>query len=152
MRMMAQRVKKQDVKVLQLRERFLRNAAEIGKVRSRAKAIRLDERVTVKHGQRRESCAEQVQRTAYGMDLDLRQSAVFVIAVEDVAEDAAQHALGSLAGIQRNLAAAGDARKAERPDVVEAEDVVGMAVRVEYRVNPANALADCLLAKIRSGV
>ena len=104
------------------------------------------------HRQRSERRAEQVHRPIDRPQLDLRQAAILVIRVEDVAENAAQSLRRGVAGVQRNLSAAGDARKAERPHVVEPENVVGVAVGVKHRVDLANALADGLLAKVGRGV
>src|SRR5208337_5120008 len=97
-------------------------------IRGGTKAIRFDGNVAVKNRQRRERRAEQFERPIHRLDLDLRESAVFVIALEDVAEDAAQRLCGAVTGKQRDFAAAGDAWKAERPHIVEAENVVGVAM------------------------
>src|SRR5208337_5106948 len=121
-------------------------------IRGGTKAIRFDGNVAVKNRQRRERRAEQFERPIHRLDLNLRESAVFVISLEDVAEDAAQRLRGCSAGKQRNLATASDARKAERPHIIEAENVVGVAVRVEHGVNLPDALADRLFAEIRRGV
>src|SRR5208283_389661 len=130
--MMPQRVEEQDVEILQLRQRLFRHAAEVGEVRRRTKAISLDGNVAVMHNQRSKRCSEQFQRAVHRLYLDLRESTVLVVPLEDVTEDATQHLRGRVAGEQGDLAATGDAGKAERPNVVEPENVVGVAMSVEH--------------------
>src|SRR5271157_1445915 len=102
--------------------------------------------------QRSERRPKQLQRPIHGMYLNLGEAAVFVIRFEDVAKDAAQHLRGLIAGEERNLSASGCTREAERPDVVQPENVIGVAVRVEYGVDLPDALTDGLLAEVRRGV
>src|SRR5882724_1431298 len=52
-------------------------------------------------------------------------------------------------GIERNLAFAPEA---EQPHVIQAQDMVGMSVRVKNRVKPFDVLANRLLPEIRRGV
>ncbi len=42
--------------------------------------------------------------------------------------------------------------KVERPDVVEAEDVIGVTVRYQDCVEAFQAVAQCLLAKVGRGI
>src|ERR1019366_6529937 len=95
---------------------------------------------------------KQVHRPIDRAQLYLRQTAVLVIRLEDVAENATQGLRRGLAGIKRNLAATGDAREAELPHVVESQNVIGMAVGVKHGVNFTNAFTESLLAEVGRGV
>src|SRR5208283_2242676 len=152
MGMATQRIQKQDVKVLQLGERLFRHAAEVGEIGHRTEAIAFDGCIAVIYQQRSERRPKQPQWPIQGSYLNLREAAVFVVRLEDVAKDAAQHLRRRFAGEERDLAASRSTRKAERTDVVQPENVVGVAVRVKYRVNLPDALADRLLAEIRRSV
>src|SRR6266436_5661750 len=43
-------------------------------------------------------------------------------------------------------------QKAQRPQIVDSENVIGMSVRVEHCIEAANVLSDSLLSEIRSGI
>src|SRR5581483_1845470 len=87
-------------------------------------------------------------RPGHLLELDLGQPAVLVIVVKNVAEDAAQRSQRFRMGVERNVAGA----EAERAQVVEAQDVIGVAVGVEHGVERADAFADGLLAEVGRGV
>ena len=57
-----------------------------------------------------------------------------------------------LVGVERHLRAAGNAREAQRANIVEPEDVVRMAVGVEDRVDLLDLFAQCLFAEVRRGI
>src|SRR5208282_5779792 len=98
MRMVPERIKEQDVEALQLGQRLLRNAAEISEISSRTEAIALDGSVAVMHRQRSKRGPEEVQRPLHRLYLNLCESTVLVVRLEDVAKDAAQHLSGRVAG------------------------------------------------------
>lgn len=124
--MMPQSVKKQDVETLQLLQRLFRHAAEVGKVGRAAEAISFNGHIAVYDGQRLEGRAEKLDRPVHRPQLNLRQSSEFVVSRENVAKDIAQNFCRIVTGEQRNLLAAGDTGKAERPDIIKPENVVGM--------------------------
>src|SRR5271166_4678889 len=150
--MATQRIQKQNVKVLQLSKRLFRHAAEISEIGRRTEAIAFDGRIAMMHHQRSKRRPKQLQRPIHRAYLNLREAAVFVICLEDVAKDTAQHLRGCVAGEERDLAASRGAREAERPNIVQPENVVSVTVRVEYRVDLPDALANGLLAEVRRGV
>src|SRR5664279_4173743 len=112
MRMVPQRIEKQDVESLQLLQRLFWDVAEVREVCGRAEAIRLDRDVSVEHLQWCEDCSEEVHRPIDRAQLHLRQTAVLVIRLEDVAENGTQRLRRGIAGVEGNFAAAGDAGKA----------------------------------------
>ena len=151
--MVPQRIEEQDVEVLQLSQRLFRHAAEIGEIRGRTEAIAFDGNVAMMHRQRSERGAEQIPAGH-------SQAVSRLARVRRICNPrrrcsgkrcASTRAVVSLAnsGI---LSAAGNTRKAERPDIVEPENVVSVAVSVEHGVDLPDALADGLLAEIRRGV
>ncbi len=84
--------------------------------------------------------------------LYLRQTAILVIRLEDVAENGTQRLRRGIAGIKGDFSTAGHAGEAERPHIVESENVIGVAVGIKHGVNFANAFADGLLAEVGRGV
>src|SRR5208283_4031152 len=150
--MMPERIEKQDIEVLQLGKRLFRHTAEISEICHSTEAITLDGSIAMMHNQRSERRPKQFQRPIHRPYLDLREPTVLVVRLEDVPEDVAQHLLGHSAGKQWNLSAAGDSWKAERPDIVQPKNMVGVAVGVKHGINFLDALANGLLAEIRCSV
>jgi hypothetical protein len=64
--------------------------------------------------------------------------------LEDVFEDAPNVDPGALVGIKTQ----GAKTKIQRANIVEAKDVIGMAVRNQNGVKPLQTVAQCLLAKV----
>src|SRR5690349_23721485 len=149
MGLVPQRIQEQNVQLLQLGKRRLRNGAEIGEVRGGPEAIPVDFSIAMKNLYRLEAGAIQLHRASHGVHLHLRHGAVLVPVVKNVAEHAAQDSGHSIAGIERN---APFPVKAERAQVVESKDMVGMGVRIEYRVQLAHTLPQRLLAEIGGGI
>src|SRR3974390_417700 len=152
MRMMAKRVKNQDVEAFELSKGFVGNGAKIREIRSRAEAIGFNRIVTMIYRKRHEHRAKQVDRAGDVPQFDLGKSSVFIVAVEDVLENMPNDLGGRLGCIERNLSAARRARKAEWANVVEAENMVGMTMGIKHGVNTADAPADGLLTKIGRSV
>src|SRR5664280_558499 len=131
MRMVPQRIEKQDVESLQSFQRLFRDVAEVREVRGRAEAIGFDRGISVEHLEWCEYRSEEVHRPIHRSQLYLRQTAILVIRLEDVAENGTQRLRRGIAGVEGNLAAAGHAGKAERSYVVESKNVIGVAVGVK---------------------
>ena len=84
-----------------------------------------------------------------GLKFHASNSAELVVRVEDVAEHAAQKFGCFRARVERNATVAA---KAQRPQIVNAQNVIGVSMGVENGVNLANFLANRLLAEIGTGV
>src|ERR1035437_8501645 len=125
--MVPQRIEKQDVESLQLLQRLFRDVAEVREVGGRAEAIRVDRDVSVEHLERCEDCSEEVHRPIDRSQLYLRQTAILVIRLEDVAENGTQRLRRGIAGVEGNFSATIHAGEAERPHIVESKNVIGMA-------------------------
>src|SRR5664280_2544828 len=97
-RLVTERIEKENVEVLQHFHRTLRNLAEVGEISRRAKSITVNLRLTVDNRHRRKRRAEQLQRLViHRVKLDLRDGAKLVVVVEDVFENVLQYAPGALA-------------------------------------------------------
>ena len=150
--MMPQRIQKQDVQAFQFRHRLFRHGAEVRQISGGAETKCVDRHIAVHYLHGRETRSKDIDGTIDRLQFNLRQSTVLIVGVEDVAEDIAQNPRGVFAGVQRNLGAAGNARKTQRPNIIESKDVVGMAVGVNDRVDLADLLADGLLTEVGRGV
>src|SRR6185369_8950754 len=104
--------------------------SEIRQVSRGAKAVSIDLGVPMNHRHRLKAGAKQVHRTVDGLEFHLSNAAEFVVGIENVSEHVSQK-LGRFGPrIKRDL---GRSMKAERPEVINSEDVVGMSVRVKHR-------------------
>jgi hypothetical protein len=79
---------------------------------------------------------------------NLRQAAAKMRGLEDVCEDAADVDPGSLIGIETQCAMA----KIQRPNVVEAEDVISMTMSHQHRIEVFQSVTQGLLAEIRRSI
>src|SRR5690349_16968651 len=78
----------------------------------------------------------------------LRQ-ALITARFEDIAEDLTYFLPGALTG---KTGDAGAGAKVDRPDIIEAEDVIGMAMSNEDCIEKTDARAQRLLAKIAGSI
>ena len=85
-----------------------------------------------------------------GLEFDEREASKFVVGLEDVAEHVAQKFAVARRGIERQLT--GPVAIGERAQVVDAENVVGVGVRVEDGVELSDVFAQGLFAKVGRGV
>jgi hypothetical protein len=83
------------------------------------------------------------------MDLDPGTRGITVFGAEGVIEDALDRARSFFVGVERK---ASGKLKTEGSQVVEAKDVIGVAVGVEHSVDVADVFADCLGVKVRTGI
>src|SRR6266403_6242026 len=150
MRLVAQRVQKQNVEVSQLLQRFGRNIAVIGQIGGRSETETKNRSIAVDHCQRLEARSEQFDRAVDRMKVDLWQSAKLIRWLEDVAKHVAQEFAGLRRGIKRKFAWYVLIR--QRSQVVDSEDVVGVRVSVEHGIELSDLLAQRLFAKVRRGV
>src|ERR1700676_2386855 len=149
-RLVAQRVQKQDVYVSQLLQRFGRTRAVIGQLGGRSETETKNRSIAVDHRQRLEARSEQFDGAVDRMKVNLRQSSKFIFGLKDVAKHFAQEFARLRRCIKRQLAR--DVLISQRPQIVDSEDVVGVRVSVEYGVELRDFFAQRLFAKVRRGV
>src|SRR5882762_8884652 len=90
MRLMPQRIQKQNVQPFQLVERRVRNFAMVGEVGGGPETKAVDFRLAVDQPHRFEARAENLDGPVDRTQLQLRQAAEFVIGVEDITEHLAE--------------------------------------------------------------
>src|SRR5215213_11834655 len=143
----AQTIKHQHVQALQCIDCRARNLAEIGQVSKVVEAIRHHRQVTVDHLQRRDlqffAYAETPARR-HDVRNDLRQTAAEMRRLEDVLENAFDVHPGTFIRTDTERAKT----KVERADVVETENVIGVTVSDQNRVEMFKSKAQCLLSKV----
>ena len=149
----AEGVEDEDVEVLEEGEAFGREVAHVGEVGGGAEAVSGNLLPAVEDGNALEGGAEERCGGAGGgvdaMEVDAGAGGVAVFGAEGVVEDALDGLRGVLVGVDGD--AAGDA-KAEGAEIVEAHDVVGVAVGVEGGVDAAEVFAEGLGVEVRAGV
>ena len=149
-RLMPQCIEKQNVEAFEFMHRGLGNFAVVSEVGGRAEAISVNLALAVNQNDRLEAHAENVDGAVDGTELQQRQPAEFVIRVKNVGEHPAQKRGGFGPSIQGKLLRL--VLVTQRPQIINAQDVVGMRMGIEDRVNPSDVFADCLRVKIGSGI
>ncbi len=149
MRLVAQAIEKQDIKVLQAGERCFGDVTEIGEIGGAAEAVSEDFSFPVNHWNWLEGAAEQLENSMDRLEFEPGEASEFVVGVEDIAEHVADELGGIGASVERNFTVAVIAEWAK---VVDAEDVVGVGMGIEDRIDLRDVLANGLLAKIGGGV
>src|SRR5580700_3931824 len=122
----------------------------VSEISRAAKTEAINFRFTVNDRDRLKARAKQIERTLDGAEFHLGKSAEFVVCIKNIAEHIAQKFRRLGPGIKRKFI--GLMAVAQWPEIVEAEDVVGVGVGIEDRVDVANLLANGLFAKIRRGI
>src|SRR6266404_3554146 len=150
MRLVAQRIQKQDIEVAELLQRFGRDLAVIGQIGGRSETETKNRGIAVDHRQRLEARSEQFDGTVDRMKIDLRQSAKLIFGLKDVAKHFAQEFAGLRRGIKRKFAWYVLIR--QRSQVVDSENVVGVRVSVEHGIKLGDLFAQRLFTKVRRGV
>ena len=69
-----------------------------------------------------------------------------------VVVDTAQRLFGLRRGVERDVSAFAKDREAQRPQIVETEDVIGMTMGIENRIHAGELVAQGLFAKVGTGV
>src|SRR6266852_1109371 len=141
-RLVTQRVQKQDIEVSQLLQRFRRDLAVVGQVGGRSETETKNRSIAVDHRQRLEARSEQFDGAGDRMKFDLRQSSKFVFGLKDVTEHFAQEFARLRRGIKWQPARYVLIR--ERAQVVDSENVVGMGVGVEHGIELCDLFAQRL--------
>src|SRR5262245_13222197 len=147
-RFVSQRVDDQQVEAAQFFQRFIGNQVAIGDERGLrmrvAEAEASDFAFTVNDRDGRKSQPAGFKLSFDHVWNELWQTSTGVFTVENVREDAPQPTPCGRARVNRDRAST----EIDRTDVIEAEDVVGMAMRNQQRVEPVNFLTQRLLAEI----
>ena len=152
-RVAAKGVEDEDVEVLEERDAVVGDVAHVGEVGGAAEAVAGDLLAAVSDGDAVEAGAEELDACAGcgidAMDLNAGAGGVAVFVAEGVLEDALDGVGGGVVGVDGEVALV---VKAEGAEVVEAHDVVGVAVGVEDGVDAADFFADGLGVKVGAGV
>lgn len=153
MRVATEGVEDEDIKVLEEGDALVGDVAHVSEIGGAAEPVACDLLAAVGDGDALEAGAEEVETgTGRGFDpvkLDASAGGIAVLGAKGVFEDALEGLRGGVVGVDREIAF--DV-KAERTEVVEAHDVVGVTVGVEDGVDAANALANSLGVEVRAGV
>lgn len=149
-RLDADAVKHQHVKPAEPIKRLRRNGLQVGRIGKIVKAISDHRKLAVDDLKRRHlDLADAKGRTRKDRVRDkLRQPAAQVGRLKDVLKDPAKVGPGNLIGEDRHRPVA----KIQRPNVIEAEDVIDVAMRDEHRVELADFGPQCLLTEIGRGI
>src|SRR5215831_556166 len=118
----------------------------IRQICSRPEPVSVNLRFTVNQNHGFEAYSKDIDGPINWMELELRQTAELVIRVEDVSKHFPQKSSGVRPGIQRQFV--GLVVKTERPQIVDAQNVIRMRMRVENRIQMHDPFADCLNVKI----
>src|ERR1700683_2192448 len=150
MRLVPQRVQKKNVETLQLVERCLWNFAVVGEIRRGPKAIAVNFRVAMNQAHRFEGRPEKLPRAVDRTQFQLWQAAVLVTGVKDVTEHFAQKGGRIRTRIERQLPRL--VTVAERAQIVDAQNMVGVRVGVENRIHVVDSFTDGLRVEIGRGI
>src|SRR5208282_1363675 len=150
MRLVPQRIQKKNVQSFQLAKRRLRNFTVIREISRFAKTKSVDLRLSMDQSHRLEARAKDLHRPIDRPKFKSGQSAEFVIAIEDVAEHLAQKSGRVRTRVERQSVRL--VAITQWPQIINAQDVVGVRVRVKNRVHPRDALANGLRIKIWSRI
>ncbi len=149
----AEGVEDEDVEILEEGDADLGDVAHVGEVGGAAEAVAGDLLGAVGDGDALEAGSEDVDAGAGGgveaMDVDAGAGGVAVFFAEGVLEDALDVAGCGFVGVDGDVV---DAVEGEGAEVVEAHDVVDVAVGVEDGVDAADVFADGLGVEVGAGV
>jgi hypothetical protein len=149
-RCLAQRIEHEDVESLEQRPRLVWNPAAVGQVREPTEAQSEDRTSAVEDGDGYNLLPSDAERSSDREQLELRDPAAFRRRrIKGVREHRAYFAEGvriSEAGNRLPL------QRVESPHLVEAEDVIGMPVREQQRIDAAHIEPERLGPEIRSGI
>src|SRR5207302_8494661 len=122
-----------------------RNGTEVCEICGASKSERGDLSITVQHLQRLEPGAEKFEGSIQPVQGYLRTRGVGRFGIEDVGKHPFDDLRSLLIGVERKFPLA---LEGERTKVVEAEDMIGMAVSVENGVDAPDILSQGLRAEI----
>ena len=152
-RLAPQRVEHKDVEPFEQRKALRWDVAHIREVCGGAEAVAGDGVAAMRDGHADKLCTEQVnRRTGSGietMNLDAGARGVTVDLAEGVLEDAFDDLSRKVIRIECDTFGFAEAQGAQ---VIHAEDVVGVAVRIEHSIDAVDAFSDGLSMEVRAGV
>ena len=152
-RVAAECVEDEDVEVLEEREAIVGDVAHVGEIGGGAKAVAGDLLAAVGDGDAAEAGPEEIDacagRGVETMDFDTGAGGIAVFGSKGISEDAFDGAGGGVVGVDGKVTFDVEA---ERAEVVESHDMVGVGVGVEDSVDTADALADGLGVEVGAGV
>src|SRR6185369_2966937 len=144
-------VEHQNLQTTQSLDGRRRNLTEVRRVSKIVEAISNHRQAAVDHFQRRHfQIMPEAERRAgdHRMRNNQRQTAAKVRRFKDVFEDAANIDPGPLVRVETERAVA----KVKRANVVETEDVIGVTVRNQHRIEMFQTSAERLLPKISGSI
>ena len=151
--LVAECVEDEDVEILQEGDALGREVAHVGEIGCGAEAVSGDGETAVGDGDALEVGSEEIDEGAGGgieaMDFDAGAGGVTVFGAEGVFEDAFEGGGGVVVGVDGEVAGE---MEAEGAKIVEAHDVVCVAVGVEDGVDAADALANGLGVEVGAGI
>src|SRR5271169_761626 len=150
MRFVPQGIEKENVEPFQLMEGRLRDFAVISEIRCVAKAETVDLHLAMNQPYGCELRPKKLHGPVNRPQLELRQAAIFVIGGKDVAEHLAQKGGGIGASIEGQLLRL--MTETERAQIVDAQNMIGVRVRVENGIYASDPLANSLAIKIGRGI
>src|SRR5437899_2919832 len=139
-RLLSQSIENKDVEILKEGQALLRNVAHVSEIGSAAEAVAGDLLLSVGYRDAAEACSKQLDSSARSgidaMNLDARAGGVAIFLAKGVLEDAFDTVCGFLIGVDRQVVMP---TKTERTQIVEAHDVIGVAMGVEHSIDAANS-------------
>src|SRR6266496_3971519 len=135
-RLIPQRIQKQNIQPFQLTQRFLWNVAMIGQVSARAKAETVNLGIAMNEHNRFKLCSEKLQHAIDRSQLDLRQAAEFVVGVKNISKHATNKLRRIRVGVERQPVRL--VLETEWAQIVDSKQMIGMRVRVKHRVQASN--------------
>ena len=148
-RNVAKRVEDKIVEVFEERNAGFREPAEVGQVRRAAEAEAEDVHFAVEKRDRDERDAQKRERAIDLVKFDAGDAAERGLVVKDIRENATEDAERVVGSVDWN---GGFLAIAVRTKIVEAKNVVGVAMRKNDAVQAIDARAESLGAEIRGGV
>ena len=148
-RLVAQRVDHQIVDAGEQRHGLLGYAAEVGDIDQAADAVAQHGHVAMLGGNRFPGRAQQLERPFDHVRDDPRNRAQHRLAVKDVRESPPQNGQSLLIGVDRQSRFLAEV---EGANVVESQDVVGVAVGIDDGVQAFQAVAQSLKAEVGGSV
>src|SRR5581483_11762602 len=103
MRLVSQRIQKENVEISQLLERLLRHFAEVGQIGRRSDAVAVDLGLTVNYRDRVDARTEKFKRAVNIDQFQLRYSAKLIVSLKDVTKHASQKVGRFRPGVEWNL-------------------------------------------------
>src|SRR5215831_10622097 len=144
-----QRVKEKDIEIAQAAHGFRRYLTEVGEIRGRSEAETVDLSIAVNDFHRFERRAEQFQDAVDPLHLHASDAAVLVVGLKNIAEHVFDGLGCWIEGIERDFAFVA---KTEWTHIIQAQDVVGVGVRVNDGVDVGDVFADGLFTEVGCSV